>query len=168
LQFETLGQNEDDDDTNVVFDSSVTKSEIETKLINLHNEKLKKKAQDPTGRYKISLKDKRKDGFLNIEVRTLTICAFLRCLNASIEYAPTEQLRQRAILNIRNPSMFKQITMLCDTTNWDAESNIGAKYLRVMRNVIKVPFDKDKESIDMLMHYEMISIVIQKALFTIR
>jgi hypothetical protein len=65
LQFEILGQHEDEGDTSFVFDSSVTKSEIETNLINLHNEELKKAALDPSGRYKLSLKDKRGDGFLN-------------------------------------------------------------------------------------------------------
>ena len=60
--------------------------------------------------------------------------------------------------------MFRSITQLCDSTNWDEESGIGAKYLRVMRHIIKLPLDKDQESTDMLLHYELVSIVSQKAL----
>jgi hypothetical protein len=56
--------------------------------------------------------------------------------------------------------MFRSITQLCDTTNWDENSHIGAKYLRVMRSVIKLSLDKDHEKLDMLEHYELISIVI--------
>jgi len=33
-----------------------------------------------------------------------------------------------------------------------------------MRYIIKLPLDKDSEKTDMLMHYELISIVIQKCL----
>lgn len=40
---------------------------------------------------------KRNDGFQNFELRVLSIAAFLRCLNASIEYAPTYQLKKKAI-----------------------------------------------------------------------
>jgi hypothetical protein len=60
--------------------------------------------------------------------------------------------------------MFREITQLCDTTHWDAKANIGAKYLRVMRSVIKLSLNKDYETIDMLVHYELIAIVIQKCL----
>ena len=40
---------------------------------------------------------KRNYGFQNFELRVLSIAAFLRCLNASIEYAPTYQLKKKAI-----------------------------------------------------------------------
>jgi len=58
----------------------------------------------------MSIKEKRGDGFLNKEIRSLTIAAYLRCLYASIEYAPTETLRSNAINNIKDPLMFRAIT----------------------------------------------------------
>jgi len=60
--------------------------------------------------------------------------------------------------------MFRSITQLCDSTNWDENANIGAKYIRVMRNILKLPPDQGTESVDNLMHYELIAIVIQKVL----
>ena len=42
-------------------------------------------------------KDRRFDGFLNKDLRSLTIAAYLRCLFASIEYAPSVALRKSAI-----------------------------------------------------------------------
>ena len=44
--------------------------------------------------------------------------------------------------------VFRNITILCDTTGW-LEANIGAKYLRIARHVIKAPYTlvtEDKES----------------------
>ena len=105
------------------------------------------------------LKEQRGDGFLNKQIRCLTIAAYLRCLYAAIEYAPSNDLKMNAINNIKDPLMFRSITQLCDSTNWDEESGIGAKYLRVMRHIIKLPLDKDQESTDMLLHYELVSIV---------
>ena len=94
----------------------------------------------------------------------MTIAAFLRCLYAAIEYAPTSQLRLDAIKHVRDPLMFRSITQLCDSTNWDENASIGAKYIRVMRNILKLPPDQGTESMDMLMHYELVAIVIQKVL----
>jgi hypothetical protein len=97
-------------------------------------------------------------------MRSITVAAFLRCLWASIEYAPNYRLRNNAITFLKDPHTFRSITQLCDCTDWDEGCHIGAKYLRVMRNIIKLPIDKDLEKTDMLMHYELISIVIQKCL----
>ena len=107
----------------------------------------------------MSLKDLRGDGFLNLPIRNLTVAAYLRCLYAAIEYAPTIDLRFNAIQNIKDPLMFRTITQLCDSTNWDESAGIGAKYLRVMRHIIKLPLNKGEETTDMLMHYELISAV---------
>ena len=60
--------------------------------------------------------------------------------------------------------MFRSITQLCDSTNWDESASIGAKYIRVMRNIVKLPPDRGTETTDMLMHYELIAIVLQKVL----
>ena len=53
---------------------------------------------------------------------------------------------------------------MCDSTNWDENANIGAKYIRVMRNILKLPPHQGIENPDYLMHYELIAIVIQKVL----
>ena len=60
--------------------------------------------------------------------------------------------------------MFRAITQLCDSTNWDEKANIGSKYLRVMRNIIKLPLDQHTEGSDMILHYNLVAIVIQKTL----
>ena len=49
---------------------------------------------------------------------------------------------------------------MCDTTDWDENANIGAKYLRVARSVIKLPYEKTNDTTDQIMHYETIAIVI--------
>jgi hypothetical protein len=90
----------------------------------------------------------------------LTIAAFLRCLYAAIEYAPTAKLRNSAISHMRDPHRFRSITKLCDSTNWDENANIGAKYIRVMRSILKLPPGNGTDSMDNLMHYELIAIVI--------
>ena len=108
----------------------------------------------------MTVKEKRGDGFLNKSIRSLTIAAYLRCLYAAIEYAPTVNLRQNAILNIKDPLMFRAITQLCDAADWDENAYIGAKYLRVMRHAIKLPYSEVTESTKMIMHYELLAIVI--------
>jgi len=60
--------------------------------------------------------------------------------------------------------MFMSITRLCDTTNWDETYSIGAKYLRVMRSLIKMNFQLKTESKTWLLHYETIAIIVQKTL----
>ena len=122
------------------------------------------KERDNAGGAVASLKDQRGDGFLNKPIRNLTVAAYLRCLYGAIEYAPTIDLRFTAILSIKDPLMFRTITQLCDSTDWDESAGIGAKYLRVMRHIIKLPLNKGVETTDMLMHYELISAVCQKAL----
>ena len=53
---------------------------------------------------------------------------------------------------------------MCDAADWDDTAHIGAKYLRVVRHVIKLPFERDSEDNRMLMHYELIAMVIQRTL----
>lgn len=137
-----------------MVDETVKKNEVHQKLVTEQQVMSRKdnRAQ--------SFKEKRGDGFLNKKIRSLTVSAFLRCLYASIEYAPNVHLKKQTLKNIREPLNFRAITQLCDSTNFDETANIGGKYLRVMRHVIKIPYDKDFEENSMLMHYEMISIVI--------
>lgn len=82
-------------------------------------------------------------------MRSLTVAAMLRCFYASIEYAPSILLKQESIKNLRDPILFRGITQLCDSTNWDENACIGAKYLRVMRHIIILPLEKDHETSDM-------------------
>ena len=95
-------------------------------------------ANDPNSNGELKLKDQRGDGFLNQEIRSITVAAFLRCLWGAIEFAPNFELRTEAILDLTDPNTFRVITQLCDCTDWDEKCHIGAKYLRVMRNVIKL------------------------------
>ena len=89
--------------------SGPSKADIEYKLLEKLKEEQTKVLNDPNGG-KLSLKEKRGDGFLNAPIRSMTIAAFLRCLYAAIEFAPSYILRQNAIHNIRDPVMFRSIT----------------------------------------------------------
>ena len=80
----------------------------------------------------------------SLKLRSLCIAAYLRCLYGALEYAPKEQLRAEAMQSLRELYVFRNITILCDTTGW-LEANIGAKYLRIARHVIKASFMEVKE-----------------------
>lgn len=117
--------------------NAFNREEMENKLFEKYqDDKKKKEINSPSG---LSFKEERDDGFLNKDLRSLNIAAFLRCLYASIEFAPNQKIRDRAIRYIKNVEMFRTITQLCDSTDWDEKANIGSKYLRVMRNIIKLP-----------------------------
>ncbi len=99
------------------------------------------------------MKEYREDGFQNRELRSLSVAAFLRCLYALIEFSPTIHLKTKAIKKIQDQQMFKSITMLCESTHWDESTNITSKYLRIARNIIKIPFEDSEEEMDKLFHY---------------
>jgi hypothetical protein len=63
--------------------------------------------------------------------------------------------------------MFRAITQICDATNWDDNVHIGAKYLKIMRTVMRLPFHMGFEHNNMLIHYELISLVLRKILHKI-
>jgi hypothetical protein len=83
----------------------------------------------------------------SLKLRSLSVAAYLRCLYGAIEFAPKESLRAEAIQCISELYVFRNITILCDTTDW-LEANIGAKYLRIARHVIKCSFRQVKENKD--------------------
>lgn len=85
---------------------------------------------------------------MNKELRSLTVAAYLRILYASIEYAPTAILRNKAIKALRNPLTFRYLTQLCDITDWDEEKHITSKYARVVRSAVKIPDDLPYYSYD--------------------
>jgi len=70
---------------------------LEKKLLEKHQEEVHEK---PTIYCK---KEKRGDGFLNKQLRSLTVAALLRCIYGALEYAPTMKLKLEAIKNIKNP-----------------------------------------------------------------
>lgn len=65
---------------------------------------------------------------------------------------------------VKDPNMFKTITLLCDSTHWDESANITSKYLRIARSIITMPIYKSEEDMDKLFHYQIVSIVLEKAL----
>lgn len=95
------------------------------------------------------------------------MAALLRIVFALIEYSPTIEMKMATIRTVRKDYFFKAITMLCDSTHWDEKAGIVMKYLRIMRHVIKTPIDREYEEPNMLMHYEWVAHVIQKALVNI-
>jgi len=64
---------------------------------------------------------------------------------------------------LKDEFVFRNITQLCETTGW-FEANIGAKYLRLMRHIITVPFTEANEDIKHLALYEIIGLVIRNIL----
>jgi hypothetical protein len=72
----------------------------------------------------------------NREIRSLNISAFLRCLHAAIEYSPKDKFEHEAIKMLSDIHLIKSLTQLCDTTGW-FECNIGPKFLRILRHIVK-------------------------------
>lgn len=99
-----------------------------------------------------------------MHLRIHSVAAFLRCIYASIEFAPTTELKTTAINNIRGIESFRSITQLCDSTGWSEDANIAAKYLRIARHVISVPLQGDRASEQYYPHYEIVGIVIRKVM----
>lgn len=58
----------------------------------------------------LTQKEKRQDGFLNLDHRTRNIAAFLRCLIAAIEYSVDFNTKRQAVECIHDPDMFRAIT----------------------------------------------------------
>ena len=88
-----------------VASATVDKAQLENRLQEKYEAELRRRPRAQWTR-----KEHRNDGVQNEEIRALTIAAYLRCLYAAIEYAPTKNLRQFAIEAIRDPAMFKAIT----------------------------------------------------------
>ena len=91
----------------------------------------------------------------------LSVAAYLRCLFAAIECAPTTELRDHSVKQLQDLFVFRSITQLCDAVGW-AEANIGAKYLRVARHVLRARATDSNDH--RLHHYEIVSVAIQSIL----
>jgi hypothetical protein len=107
-----------------------------------------------------NLRRQRKDGFANIEIRSINVAALLRVIFASIEYAPSQELKAHNIDLIRNFKNFRDLTMLCEATQWNPNYAIVSKYLRVMRHVLRTPTSREFEWDKMLTIYQWIAHVI--------
>ena len=64
-----------------------------------------------------------------------------------------------AIQSVSSLDTLRNISMLCDATDWDNEANIISKYFRLCRYIIKLPMTVDRESAMRLDIYELIAIV---------
>jgi len=87
MQFEEIGQ-EYYDSLMVVEDPQI-KEKLEQQLQQHEAKRIEKHGASGL----LALKQKRGDGFLNFPLRSLHCAAYLRCLYASIEFAPTDLLR---------------------------------------------------------------------------
>lgn len=112
--------------------------------------------------------DHRNDGFQNVELRKLSVAAMLRCIYASIECAPSLDLKLMAIQNLSSVKVFRSISQLCDSTDWDQESNIISKYFRLARHVVKLKTVEDRENPGRLELYEILSVVISQTMTLIQ
>ena len=102
-------------------------------------------------------------GIANPEMRSLCVAAFLRCLHASIEYAPDINFHLDAVHNLQSIYMFKSITQLCASTGW-LKANIGTKYLQVMRYIIRIDSLTRHEKKENVVKYEVLAIVVNRIL----
>jgi hypothetical protein len=91
----------------------------------------------------------------------LSIAAYLRCLFAAIESAPTIELRNHAVKQLQDLFVFRSITQLCDSTGW-SEAHVGAKYLRIARHVLRAPATDSSDN--RVHHYEIVAVAIQSIL----
>ena len=101
-----------------------------------------------------------------IKLRARILATFMRVLIAVIELGPAET-RLDAVKQLRDMKNFKSLTKLCATTGWK-HSTLGAKYLRIVKHIIKIsPINNFCPKEDVIM-YETISIVISQILGIIR
>ena len=105
MQFEEVGV----DYKGRYLDYHKSYEEKEKMLQDKYQEEMNVKLEDPAGGGQ-TLLEMRGDGFQNRELRSLTIAAYLRCLYGAIEFAPTIDLRNHAIQNIKEPLTFRKIT----------------------------------------------------------
>ncbi|CDW89778.1 UNKNOWN [Stylonychia lemnae] len=104
---------------------------------------------------------KKKDykiGVENQKMRSLCIASIYISL---LLWKMHQELKLEEVRNFKDEFVFRNIIQLCDTTGW-FEGNIGAKYLRLMRQIIKIHYHETNEEFKNLQLYEIISVVIRK------
>lgn len=89
--------------------------------------------EDPEGFFLHDLDTLRRK---ELKSRGYILAAFLRCIFALLEYG-SDSSRMDTISQLKNPTTLKNLTMLCATTGWKY-STIGAKYLRVVKHIIRI------------------------------
>ena len=101
MKFEDYGQNFEETEVNEDAEGDdkdkPSKTDVEFNLNLKYKTELKKQEGKMGSDNSKKLKQARSDGFLNLEMRSLTIASFLRCLYASIEFSPNYELRQEVI-----------------------------------------------------------------------
>ena len=103
MYYEEVGQ--DFDDFVMKVESNEAKLQTEIKLLEKHKNDV---AENPSSI--LTNKYAREDGFLNKQLRSLTVAAMLRCIYGALEYAPSMKLKLEAIKNIKRPETFRLIT----------------------------------------------------------
>ena len=116
---------------------------------------------------KLNKRDIANSGIQNLEMRSLCIAAFLRCLFNSLEYAPDGEFYKNAIENLHSDILFKSVTQLCASTGW-FEAQIGTKYIQVMRYLIRLPRTARFEKKKSILKYEILAIVIKRIMIRLR
>ena len=71
-----------------------------------------------------------------LELRALVLAAFLRCCYSAIEFGPLNT-RMEVLSQLKHPTTLQNITKLCATTGWKYAA-LGAKYLRVVKHIIRL------------------------------
>lgn len=65
---------------------------------------------------------------------------------------------------ILDAARYEDMIQLCDCTNWDEETNIGSKCLRIMRLALEISKKQDFIDFKMFNQYEKTALVIKKLL----
>mmetsp|Transcript_14694 Transcript_14694/g.27223 ORF Transcript_14694/g.27223 Transcript_14694/m.27223 type:complete len:1210 (-) Transcript_14694:86-3715(-) len=97
------------------------------------------------------------------ELRAQCIAAYLRIIIGLIEYSPEEQSRELAITQIRDNTFLRNLTKLCATTHW-LRSCVGAKYLAVMKYVVRPGARQNSGMQEDVILFEIISLALQSIL----
>lgn len=99
-------------------------------------------------------------------LRAKILATFLRILIAAIELGPANT-RIDAVKQLRDMKNLKALTKLCATTGWK-NFTLGAKFLRIIKHIIKIsPINNFCPKEDVIL-YETISIVITQILGIIK
>jgi hypothetical protein len=102
-----------------------------------------------------------------MELRALSIAVYLRIIIALIEFAPKEHTKEQAIAQIRDNTFLRNLTKLCATTKW-LRSCVGAKYLAVMKYVVRPGARQNSGMQEDVILFEIISLALQSILKNVR
>lgn len=98
-----------------------------------------------------------------LDMRAQCIAAYLRIIIGLIESSPDEMSREDAIAQIRNNTYLINLTKLCATTKW-LRSCVGAKYLAIMKYVVRPGARQNSGMQEDVYLFEIISLALQSIL----